>query len=55
MDIDRSTEEWLETLKQKVLFTVWYCGHNHTDKELDNIPMMWKEILPFCTPEEPES
>ncbi len=55
VDIDRSTEEWLETLKQKVRFTVWYCGHYHTDKELDNIRMMWKEILPFCTPEEPES
>jgi hypothetical protein len=48
LDIDRSTEEWLEALKSQIDFSEWYCGHYHIDKELDNIRMMYSEILPFC-------
>lgn len=32
IDIDRSTEEWLETIKEKVDYSVWFCGHYHIDK-----------------------
>ena len=48
IDIDRSTEEWLETLMQKNDFQIWYCGHYHVDKELGRVHFMKKEILPFC-------
>lgn len=49
LDIDRSTEEWLEKLKNGTNFCKWYCGHFHIDKEFDGIKMMKNEILPFCT------
>lgn len=49
LDIDRSTEEWLETIKNNVDFSVWYCGHYHVDKELNKISMIHREILPFCS------
>ena len=52
LDIDRSTEEWLERLREKVEYTAWYCGHYHIDKEIGNIRMMQGEISPFCVPEE---
>lgn len=52
LDIDRSTEEWLETLMINVDFSEWYCGHYHIDKELYDIRMMYKDILPFCVAEE---
>ena len=52
LDIDHSTEEWLETLKEKVEYNVWYCGHYHIDKEIGNIRMMRGEIIPFCVSEE---
>ena len=52
LDIDRSTEEWLEELMQKNDFQIWYCGHYHVDKELGKVHMMQKEILPFCNPTE---
>lgn len=51
LDIDRSTEEWLEKLKEQNAFDVWYCGHYHIDKELGKVKMMHKQILPFCVPE----
>ncbi len=46
-DIDRSTENWLGTLEQRLDYTVWYCGHYHIDKNIDKIHMMYHEIQPL--------
>ena len=51
IDIDRSTEQWLEKLKQETDYGVWYCGHYHIDKQLGDVHMMHKEIEPFCAEE----
>ena len=48
IDIDRSTEEWLETLKQKTEHEIWYCGHYHVGKTLGKVRMLHREIIPFC-------
>ena len=48
LDIDRSTEEWLETLKCTIDYNEWYCGHYHVGKTLGDICMLHGEILPFC-------
>lgn len=47
LDIDRSTEEWLETLMRRTDFDTWYCGHYHVGKTLGKIRMLHREILPF--------
>ena len=52
LDIDRSTEQWLETIKEKADFSVWFCGHYHVDKEIGDVKMVYREILPFCVSEE---
>lgn len=52
LDIDRSTEEWLEKLKNGIDYDVWYCGHYHVDKTLGNVRILHKEIIPFCSDEE---
>ena len=49
IDVNRSTETWLESIKENIEFDIWYCGHYHVDKELDNIHMMHNEIIPFCS------
>jgi len=46
-DIDRSTEEWLGTLEQNLVYHVWFCGHYHVDKQIDKVHMMHKEIRPL--------
>ena len=48
LDIDRSTEEWLEVLMQSNEYDIWYCGHYHIDKTLGKFRMLYKEIVPFC-------
>lgn len=46
-DIDRSTEEWLGELEQRLDYQVWYCGHYHVDKQLDKVCMLHHEIRPL--------
>ena len=46
-DIDRSTENWLGTLEQRLDYTVWYCGHYHIDKNIDKIHMLYNAIQPL--------
>lgn len=55
IDVDRSTERWLELLKEKVAVTEWYCGHYHVDKVLGKVHMMHHDILPFCVPDEEDT
>ena len=49
LDIDRSTEMWLESLKCSIEYNEWYCGHYHVGKTFGNVRMLHDEILPFCT------
>jgi len=42
--VDKSTEEWLGTLEEKLDYEKWYCGHYHTDKNIDKIKFMYKNI-----------
>ncbi len=46
-DVDRSTEEWLDTIEEKLTYTVWFCGHYHVDKQIDKLHMMHQDIRPL--------
>lgn len=49
--IDKSTEEWLDKIEDKIDYKAWLCGHWHTDKIIDKMFFLfnsWKnseEIL----------
>jgi len=30
--VDNSTEKWLETIDDRLDYSIWYCGHFHIDK-----------------------
>ena len=32
--VDNSTEEWLDTIEDKLEYEAWYLGHWHTDKRM---------------------
>lgn len=42
--VDSSTEEWLETVEQKLDYKRWYCGHYHTDKVIDKLRFFFHDI-----------
>ena len=37
------TEQWLDTIESRLHYERWYCGHYHTDKEIDKIRFMFQD------------
>ena len=46
-DVDKSTEEWLDTIEDNLTYKQWFCGHYHTDKQVDRIRFLYETIEPF--------
>lgn len=45
--IDRSTEDFLDKVEEKLEYKKWYCGHYHTEKIIDKLEFMFKSIKEF--------
>ena len=45
--VDKSTEEWLDSFEQRLSYKRWYCGHYHTEKEVDRVRLMFETIEEF--------
>lgn len=43
--VDKSTEEWLDKIEDKLEYENWFCGHYHTEKEIDNLIFMFEDYL----------
>jgi 3-oxoacid CoA-transferase subunit A len=35
--VDHSTEEWLDTIEDRLNYRDWFCGHWHIDKRIDKM------------------
>lgn len=43
---DSSTEEWLDTLEDKLQYKHWYCGHFHTNKKVTpNFSILFEDVI----------
>lgn len=42
--VDKSTEEWLDRIEERIDYKCWYCGHYHTEKEIDKMKFMFQNI-----------
>ena len=38
--VDKSTEEWLDGIEDRLEYKKWYCGHYHTEKKIDRVEIM---------------
>lgn len=36
-EVDKSTEEWLDRIEDKLSYMAWYCGHWHINKHIDKM------------------
>ena len=45
--VDNSTEYFLDEIEESADYNSWYCGHYHTDKEIDKIIFMFHKIEEF--------
>lgn len=46
--VDKSTEEWLNKIEDKLSYKKWYCGHYHTEKKIDKLEIMFENFDEFC-------
>ncbi len=45
--IDKSTEQWLDTIEDNLNYDKWYLGHYHTEKKIDKIEIMYNNFDVF--------
>ena len=46
--VDKSTEEWLDGIEDRLDYQKWYCGHYHTEKKVDRVEIMFENTEEFC-------
>ena len=46
--VDKSTEEWLDGIEDRLDYQKWYCGHYHTVKKVDRVEIMFENTEEFC-------
>lgn len=45
--VDRSTEEWLDRIEERLAYQTWYCGHWHTDKTHLRMHFLFHDMVPL--------
>ena len=50
--VDKSTEEWLDAIENRLDYKRWYCGHYHIEKQVDRIRMLHHSIELFGVSDE---
>ncbi len=45
--VDKSTEIWLDGIEDRLVYSHWYAGHYHTEKNVDRLTFMFGSILEF--------
>ena len=43
--VDNSTEIWLDTIEDKLIYKQWLCGHWHIDKQIDKIRFLMDDFI----------
>lgn len=43
--VDRSTEEWLDTIENRTHYNRWLCGHFHIDKVIDKVRFVMNDFI----------
>lgn len=45
--VDKSTEQWLDTIEERLEYRNWYCGHYHTSRRKGKVQFMFLDIEDF--------
>ena len=46
-NVDKSMEKFLDKVEQSINYGKWYCGHYHTEKQIDKLEFMFGRIKLF--------
>ena len=42
--VDKTTEEWLDSIEERIDYLAWFCGHWHTDKRIDKMHFLFHGV-----------
>ena len=45
--VDCTTELWMDAIESRLRYDHWVCGHFHTDKQIDNLQILFQTFVPF--------
>ncbi len=45
--VDKSMEHFLDEIEENISYDKWYCGHYHTEKQIDKLEFMFSRIKIF--------
>lgn len=45
--VDRSTEDWLDTIEEKLDYKAWFVGHWHINKRIDKMHFLFHDVEIF--------
>ena len=45
--VDKTMEIFLDKIEENINYNKWYCGHYHTEKQIDKIEFMFESIKIF--------
>lgn len=46
--VDKSTEQWLDSIEEQLYYDRWYCGHYHTAKKIDKIQSRFEWVRDYA-------
>ena len=49
--VDNSTEQWLDTIEDRLEYEAWYCGHWHINKRIDRMQLLMESYEEIPTEE----
>ena len=47
--VDKSTEQWLDQIEDRLQYSKWYAGHYHTQKHIDAMQLLFTDFDVFAT------
>ena len=45
--VDKTTEEWLDKIENRLSYKCWVAGHYHCDKQIDKMHFLYADIVDF--------
>ena len=45
--VDKSTENWLDGIEDRLTYERWFAGHYHTEKRVDRLTLLFESIEEF--------
>ena len=43
--VDNSTEQWLDTIAERLDYRAWFCGHWHINKRIDKMHLVFEDVV----------